>query len=249
MKLTNRNAAILALSLLSCACGGSRENQANEAGANQGGGGTQEGNAGQASSGAPAQPVTPPPIRLNVGDRTLSAPSDFQVAVAFYNILGLDPPFNDWARADPRSRSANEFERAEIAGRIQQELLLAAQGATGIGFIELNTNSNFGEYDMSAQGFRLAELDSSRFYSWNYNGKTYRLTMENGNAAQLWRIPQAEARTLVENGGSRRVDLKLRFRIVGAIPESNGGGTLQGRIVGYQVLDQSGRRVGEMTFP
>lgn len=249
MRSRNRIASVFALSLLAGGCGGPRENQVGAAGASPEAGGTSGRNGEQNSGGTVAQPATPSAMRLNLGDRTLSAPSDFQVAVAFYNIIGLDPPFNDWARADPRSRSANEFERAEVAGRIQQELLLAAQAATGIGFIELNTSSNFGEYDMSAQGFRLEELDSNRFYTWNYNGKAYRLTMENGNAAQLWRIPQQEARALVEGGRSRRVDLKLRFRIVGAIPESNGGGTLQGRIVGYQVLDQSARRVGEMTFP
>ena len=115
-------------------------------------------------SGPPSAEVreTPPPSpqNLHLGDRTLGAPSDFLIAVAFYNIVGLEPPFDAWARDDPRARQANEFERAEIAGRIQQELLLAAQGATGIGYIEINTNSNFGEYDMAAQGFRLQELDS-----------------------------------------------------------------------------------------
>ncbi len=196
----------------------------------------------------PGAPVAPQPQRINVGDRTLSMPSDFQVAVAFYNIIGLSPPFNEWARADPRSRSANEFQRAEVAGRIQQELLLAAQASQGVGFFEINTDSIFGEYDMAAQGFRLAALESSRYYSWNYDGRTYKLTMENGDAAQLWRVPQDRAQAIVESGGSRNVNLKLRIRVVGAIPESNGGGTLQGRIVSYEVFDGAGNKVGEMAF-
>lgn len=234
--------ALIGASALLAACGGGKPEAENDPG-----NGLMQG--GPSATGQPPRaPEAPPPQRINVGDRTLSMPSDFQVAVAFYNIIGLSPPFNEWARADPRSRSANEFQRAEVAGRIQQELLLAAQASQGVGFFEINTNSSFGEYDMAAQGFRLAALESSRYYSWNYDNRNYKLTMENGDAAQLWRIPQDRARAFVESGGSRNVNLKLRIRVVGAIPESNGGGTLQGRVVSYEVFDGAGNKIGEMAL-
>ena len=239
---TNSFIALLGACAMLSACNGGKPDAGNDAGNGMG-------QAAPGETGQPPQaPDAPAPQRINVGERVLSMPSDFQVAVAFYNIIGLSPPFNEWARADPRSRSANEFQRAEVAGRIQQELLLAAQASQGVGFFEINTSSNFGEYDMAAQGFRLAALESSRYYSWNYDNRTYKLTLENGDAAQLWRIPQDRARAFVESGGSRNVNLKLRIRVVGAIPESNGGGTLQGRIVSYEVFDGSGNKVGEMAL-
>lgn len=241
VKQHNSFCSIVALVALLAACGSGQD----DADANGFG---QSDESPSAEANTASQPTSAAPQRINVGDRTLSAPTDFQMAVAFYQIVGLEPPFNDWARADPRARQANEFQRAAVATRIQEELLLAARAVTGVGFVELNAGSNFGEYDMAAQGFRLTELDNDRYYSWNYGGNQYRLTMENGNEAQLWRIPQADAQRLVENSISRRANLKLRFRITGALPESNGGGTLQGRVVGYEVFDQNGNKVGEMTF-
>lgn len=194
----------------------------------------------------PPPPVQRAPIR--VGDQTLVAPTDFQMAVAFYQVVGLEPPFDAWARSDARVRNANEFDRPQIASRVQEELLLAARSVAGIGFVEINTSSNFGEYDMAAQGFRLAAIDSDRFWTWDHEGNRYKLTMENGNAAQLWKIPQEEARALVEGRSYRNVDLKLRIKIVGALPEGSGGGTLQGQIVGYEVLNDDGRKLGDMSF-
>jgi hypothetical protein len=198
----------------------------------------------------PAEPSShsqPERAAIHVGDKTLNAPSDFQMAVAFYQIIGLEPPFDAWARSDPRAASANEFDRPAVAARVQEELLLAARSVAGVGFVELNTSSNFGEYDMASQGFRLEAIDSDRFWTWDYKGGRYKLTMDNGNEAQLWKIPADEARSLVESMSYRNVDLKLRIKIVGAMPEGSGG-TLQGQIVGYQVLNDDGRKVGEMSF-
>lgn len=185
---------------------------------------------------------------ITVGQQTLVAPTDFQMAVLFYQVVGLAPPFDQWARNDNRVRSSNEFDRAAMASRVQEELLLTAQSVAGVGFVEINTRSNFGEYDMAAQGFRLAAIDPERSWSWGHESNAYKLTMENGNEAQLWKIPADQARALVEGGGGRNTDLKLRIKIVGALPDGRGGGTLQGKVVGYKVLNREAREIGDMSF-
>lgn len=193
------------------------------------------------------KPVQSTGVPITVGEGVLSSPNDFQMAVAFYEVIGLEPPLDQWAKEDPRARSANEFDRQSVASRVQQELLLSARSVAGVGYVELNTSSRFGEYDMAAQGFRLDALDSSRFYTWNYGGGQYKLTMENGNGASLWKIGQDDARSIVESMSYRQVDLKLRIKIVGAMPEGQGG-TLKGKIVAYEVFDSNERKLGGMVF-
>lgn len=191
---------------------------------------------------------TPTKAQIYTGSDTLTNPSDFQMAVLFYKVIGLEPPFDEWARSDQRVRNANEFDRGEISTRVQEELLLASRSVADIGYVEINTNSNFGEYDMTSQGFRLSAIDADRFWTWRFLNGRYKLTMDNGNIADLWKIPPEEARALVESMRRRKVDLKLRIKIVGAIPDTSGGGTLQGQIVDYDVLNDDGRKLGSMSF-
>ena len=190
----------------------------------------------------------PASVKINVGRGTLVSPSDFQVAVLFYNVIGLEPPFRNWASSDNRVRRANEFDRPDALARAQEELLLASQAVGDIGFIQINTDSNFGEYDMTSQGFRLQEIDGDRFWRWNYEGNTYTLTMENGNEASLWKIPPDQARNIVETLRRRNVDLQIRFQIVGAVPQPSGGGKLLGKIVSYEVLGKESTKLGSMEF-
>jgi hypothetical protein len=188
-------------------------------------------------------------VKINVGAGVLTSPTDFQMAVAFFNVVGLEPPFDQWAGQDRRVRAANEFDRAGMIARVQEELTLAASAVTDVGYVVLNASSDFGEYDMNAQGFRLEALDSSRFYTWNYLGNQYKLTMENGNEAQLWKIAPEEAKALVQGGNYRNVNLAIKFKIVGALPEGQNG-TLKAKIASYDVLDRGdgGRKLGSMAF-
>ncbi len=199
----------------------------------------------------PEEQVPPPAptIKLNLGEGALTSPSDFQVAVAFYQIIGLEPPFREWASSDNRVRNANEFDRAEAISRVEQELTLAASAVSNIGYITINTNSDFGEYDMESQGFYLEDISSSRFWTWNYKGSRFKLTMENGNEAKLWKIPADQARQIVEANNYRNVRLNLKIKITNAVPEENGG-VLKGKIVSYEVHNrrEDGLKYGEMTF-
>jgi hypothetical protein len=195
-----------------------------------------------------SEPSAPQPVSINVGDGVLTSPNDFQVAVLFYKIVGLEPPFDKWAKSDRRTEVVNEFDREEVASRIQQELLLAASSVADIGYIEINTDSRFGEYDMPSQGFRLEVFDPDRFWHWSYGGDQYILTMNNANAVDLWKINPDDARKIVESGRGRNVDLKIKIKIVGAVPQPNGGGVLQGNIVSYQVFTGDGRKIGEMNY-
>lgn len=202
---------------------------------------------GSSFDGTPIEEISAP-APINVGERTLSSPSDYQMAVLFYQVVGLEPPFRDWANADRRVRNVNEFDREDVMARVQQELVLAAQAVSGIGFVEISTRSDFGEYDMTAQGFRLETFDPDRFWRWDYQNNRYKLTMENASQAELWQMPREEARSLIEGMRYRRVDLKILIKIVGAVPEPNGGGTLAGQIVKYEVFNDNGVKLGEMSY-
>ena len=247
MKGCREALCLMATTLLLASCGSSETDGSNQSGPM----GFSPTTTQPGTSGMPTQdePAPPPTMQIHVGDQVLVSPSELQVAAAFYQIIGMEPPFDEWAKADQRARSANEFDRPAIVSRVQQELVLAAQAVAGVGYFQINTNSRFGEYDMTSQGFRLQALDSNRYYSWNYKSKTYKLTLENGNEAQLWKIPVEDAKVVVEMNNYRQVDLRMKIKIVGAVPDERGG-ILKGKIESYEVFDRhdGGRKLGEMAF-
>lgn len=206
--------------------------------------------------GVPNTPVAPAAdgammrrANLRLGNATLASPSDAQIAMAYYQISGLPTPFDNWAQADSRVRQANEFDRQAAADNVRQELMAAFQAVDGVGFIRINTSMRFGEYDMQAQAYRLDGIDDDRFYSYDFNGANYRLTTSNGAAAQVWRLPQDQARSILQRLPSRNVDVTLVYKIVDAVPNGNGG-NLVGVISSYEIFApqyQGGDKIGEVT--
>lgn len=197
---------------------------------------------------APA-PIQSRPLRL--GQAVLNNPSEAQFAMAYYQIAGLPMPLDRWASEDSRVRAANEFDRPDILGVVKQELTAAAAAVDGTGFIKINTDMSFGEYDHEALGYRLNGIENDRYYHWNFRGAQYRLTMENGDEARLWRLPPDEARSILERVPHRNVDVVLTFKIVGAVPDGSGG-ILKGRIVSYDIYTRDRNnpvKLGSVSVP
>jgi hypothetical protein len=71
--------------------------------------------------------------------------------------------------------------------------------------------------------------------------------LENAGEANLWKIGTDDARRIVESMSNRRVTLKMKVQIIGALPEGSGG-TMQGKIVQYEVLNREGVKIGAMAF-
>lgn len=171
---------------------------------------------------------------LRLGQSVLNNPSDPQFAMAYYQIAAMPMPLDRWASQDNRVTSSNEFDRPEVLATVKQELSAAAAAVDGVGFVKINTDMSFGEYDHDALGYRLSGIENDRYYHWNYRGGQYRLTMENGDEARLWRLPPADARAILERVPNRYVSVVLTFKIVDAVPDGSGG-ILKGRIVSYDI--------------
>ena len=204
--------------------------------------------------GAPAAEVAPAPIQprnLRLGQAVLNNPSDAQIAMAYYQIAALPMPLDRWASQDSRVSSANEFDRPEVLTVVKQELNAAAAAMDGTGFVKINTEMSFGEYDHDALGYRLTGIESDRYYTWSYRGSQFRLTMENGDEARLWRLPPDEARTILERLPNRYINVTLTIKVVDAVPDGSGG-ILKGRIVSYDIYTPDRRntvKLGTVAVP
>ena len=201
-----------------------------------------------ASETAPA-PIQPRMLRLGQG--VLNNPSDAQFAMAYYQIAGLPMPLDRWATRDSRVGATNEFDRPEVLSVVKQELNAAAAAVDGTGFVKINTDMSFGEYDHDALGYRLNGIESDRYYSWGFGGANYRLTMENGDEARLWRLPPDEARAVLERLPHRNVSVTLTIKVVDAVPDGSGG-ILKGRIVSYDIYTPNRRdavKLGTVAVP
>lgn len=188
--------------------------------------------------------------KLRVGDRTLSNPNAQQVAFAYYQISRLPAPTDAWAADDPRVRAANEFDRAQVAANVKEEIMASAEAVDGVGFFQLGSETYFGEYDSTVLGYRLKDLDEGRYFYWDYNGQRYKISIENAAEAQLWKIPPDEARAALEKTSSRAVRISMVLEIVGAMPDGSGG-IIQTKVKSYEVFapDYSGgTKLGAASF-
>lgn len=205
-------------------------------------------------SGTSAAETAPAPIQartLRLGQAVLNNPSDAQIAMAYYQIAALPMPLDRWASQDSRVNSANEFDRPEVLSVVKQELTSAAAAMDGTGFVKINTDMSFGEYDHDALGYRMSGIESDRYYHWNFRGAQYRLTMENGDEARLWHLPPDEARGVLERLPSRHVNVTLMIKIVDAVPDGSGG-ILKGRIASYEIYTPDRRnaiKLGTVAVP
>jgi hypothetical protein len=150
------------LALLLAACGGG---DAPASTAPAGGGAVP----GRAAGPQPATPgagaAAPGPATADAGAATatggvagrheLAHPDDLQMVMLAYRLEGRQPPFAEWAAAQPGVRMANEFERADVLRAEQERLRAVYDGTEGVGLLRLNVRAALSEYDGGRGGYYL----------------------------------------------------------------------------------------------
>src|SRR5690606_2506691 len=89
------------------------------------------------------------------GQRELAHPEDLQMVMLAYRLEGRQPPFAEWAAAQPGVRMANEFERADVLRAEQERLRAVYDGTEGVGLLRLNVRAALSEYDGGRGGYYL----------------------------------------------------------------------------------------------
>lgn len=165
----------------------------------------------------------------------------------YYDLAGLAPPIANWVEDDSRVISASAFDKESRRTAVKAELESGAAAVRGIGLVRLTMNANLSEYDRTYGEYMVRALAPSSVLSFDAFGQKISLMFGNGRTAQLWRIPEAEAKAVRDKigyGGS--VSLDALLKITGVQP-SAGGGTIVADVVEYEMqVSQSGLTLGRV---
>lgn len=202
--------------------------------------------AGCGSADAPAAPVASeaaasPKVARADGGRERSGellnPENSAMVFLYYEWAGLTPPFDQWVESDSRLQFARPADKAALRTALRAELESAALAVRDVGFLRLTLEANLSEYDPAYGEFTVRALAPSSVVSFEHFGEQVSLRFGNGRTAQIWRVPEAEARAVndkLQRGYGTKLDVLLRIRSVQPAP---GGGTLVTDVVEYELRE------------
>jgi hypothetical protein len=159
------------------------------------------------------------------------------------------PPYEAMAQWDNAVKSADEFQKPVIAGRIVTALKARNASLDSVKRIVVNLMSTFSEYDTQYQEYNLDISDGTYISYYDGLGGEVRIALTNGTKAQVWKLNPSEAeRVLNKNGRGRNTALVLTLFLLPSPPAVDGEPiVLNAKIIGYDVLaDHSSARLGSV---
>lgn len=247
MRLT---VSLAATALVLAGCGGPPPADAPGASGRTGDGGAPGAGAtaAEAPAAAPGSPVVPPPAPPLAG-RTgeLINPEASQVVFLYYDLAGIAPPIAQWVDKDNRVQFAQPFDKEARRTEVRAELESAAAAVSGVGSIRLTMNADLSDYDPTYGEFTVRALSPGSIVPFDALGQKVAIKFANGRTAQLWKVPEAEARLVRDKVGSfGQVTLDVLLRVTGVQP-APGGGTILTEVVEYELREsRSGLLVGRI---
>lgn len=191
------------------------------------------------------------------GRRELAHPEDLQMVMLAYRLEGRQPPFAEWAAAQPGVRMANEFERADVLRAEEERLRAVYDGTEGVGLLRLNVRAALSEYDGGRGGYYLTAFTPGSVLTFTAypvdraHPERVSVRVDNPGELNFWPLDAATARGVLDrNGGLRNVVLDARMRITG-ISRRSDGSALSATLLGYTITsDRHGQPVvlGELRF-
>ena len=194
-------------------------------------------------------PTSTPSGPLRPGGTTLDGPDAQNVALLYYS-FAPPAPVADWIDADLRNSGVNEFQRAPLRAKLEEQFRRLNDEAGKVGRIVLHVGAELSEYDAQGQRYYIDLFGSGSQMGWDYRGRSYQLDFANREDAQGWAMsPDEAARVLERNRGSRSVVVTVTLDLTGHHARSDGG-SLDGRILGYVVDGRwTKTRLGQVTVP
>lgn len=165
--------------------------------------------------------------------REIINPDDVQIDL-LYRFLASDPPdFASEAKKSYEVRSANEFDRPNVARQIENNMRRDFDLMKDVDVIRIRTRAKLSEYDGDRGGFYISALNPGTYFK--YGNIQY--TFENTDEFHLWEVPVGDARYIVEQLGYGRdvvVDIKTRPFAVDAVR----GRKLRTQVIGLDIYSQ-----------
>jgi len=203
-----------------------------------------------AESGAPAATSPPAAARPALGARTgeLVNPDGNAVVFLYYDLAGIPVPVDRFVEEDSRVKAAQPLDKAARRAEIKPEIESGAAGVQGVGILRVSLNSaGLSDYDPTYGEFTVRALAPSSVLPFEALGQRVSVRFGNAKTAQIWRVPEVEARKIRDKiGPGSNVSLDLTLKITGVQP-SPGGGTIIADVVEYEMREtRTGLTIGRV---
>lgn len=165
-------------------------------------------------------------------------PEHSAMVFLYYDLAGLPPPIDQWVEADARLQFARPADKSAMRDVVRAELESAALAVRDVGLLRLTLDAGLSDYDPAYGEFTLRALAPSSVVSYGAFNQKISLRFGNGRTAQIWRVPESQARVVNDKlGNGRRATLDVLLRIHSVQP-APGGGTLVTDVIEYELREE-----------
>ena len=207
---------------------------------------------------AAAPAVAPPPLpspgatpaapagRFAARTREIVNPDPHTMVFLYLDLAGLKAPVEEWVEKDNRVQFAPPIEKAARRTAVRAELEAGLASVKEVGQLRLSlANAQLSDYDPSNGEFVIGALSPASELVFSALGQKVVTRFSNGETAQLWRVPAAEAQALRDRTRNRNVALDTVLRITDVQP-GPGGGALVTRIESYALRAADGSTIARL---
>jgi hypothetical protein len=194
--------------------------------------------AAAAPAAAEAAPATSP-LAGRTGE--LANPENLAMVMLYHDLAGIPAPIARWVEADNRLQFAPGPQKAALREQISAEFAAARDAVKNVGIVRVTlADAQLSDYDPGYGEYTIRALSPSSTIPYKALGTDVTLKFDNARSAQLWRVPAEDAQRIADTlGPYGRAALDLTLAVTGVVP-GTAGGTINTRIVEYELRAQRG---------
>ena len=168
------------------------------------------------------------------------------MVLLYFDLAGLKAPVEEWVEKDSRVQFAAPLDKAARRMAVRADLEAGLAAVRDIGRLRLSlANAQLSDYDPANGEFVIGALSPASALTFSALGHKVVTRFTNGETAQLWRVPAAEAQAVRDRTRNRNVALDTVLRIVDVQP-GPGGGAIVTRIDSYALRAQDGSTLARL---
>lgn len=244
--------AVAAAAILASACGGKEEGGAAATPAAAGGSAAapaaSPGAAPAAGAGAVVAAAVTPAGDFASRTLELTNPEPSAMVFLYHDLAGVPLAINQIVEDDYGVKLATGPDKAAKREQLKASLEAGLASVKDVGLIRLTADANMSAYDPTYGEFTIGALSPSSSFPFQAFGETVSLKFANGQQAQVWKVPAAEAQAIsdkIRYMGNVSMDVLVKVLRVQPAPK---GGTVIAQVLSYELRDQqSNATLGRIT--
>lgn len=169
----------------------------------------------------------------------------------YFDLAGLQPPFDQWVERDRRVTMATPRDRAGQRNLVRAQLEAGMTSVQDVGLLRLSLNSaRMSPYDPNYGEFMIGALSPGSVIEFKAYEQAVSLKFGNARTAQIWNPPEGEAQLIQDRIGQiPNVSMDVLVQVQSVSPRP-GGGTITANVLEYELRDnRTGTTLGRVQVP